>query len=158
MTHLSAFISGKCRVFASLLFVSLTTDSPPAQKPASVPGGSGAGLVANPSYSESFLTCAHCGHRCNPLIDEFAGSPAWDCPDCGFLNLLDSVPGGSGAGLVANPSVKALCCSSDWSAHDGTFLDGSSQILDFCDTLPATMTGDAWESAARHVLAMRGQS
>lgn len=47
-----------------------------------------------------------------------------------------SVPGGSGAGLVGNPS----------------------EILDFCDTLPPTMTGDAWESAAVHVLAMRGQS
>lgn len=41
-------------------------------------------------------------------------------------------------------------------------LDGSGAglvgILDFCDTLPATMTGDAWESAARHVLAMRQKS
>lgn len=44
-----------------------------------------------------------------------------------------SVPGGSGAGLAGNPS----------------------QILDFCDSLPVTMSGDAWESAALHILAMR---
>jgi len=47
-----------------------------------------------------------------------------------------SVTGVSGAGLAGNPPA----------------------ILDFCDSLPHTMSGDAWEAAAVHVLAMRGQS
>lgn len=43
-----------------------------------------------------------------------------------------SVPGGSGAGLAGNPS-----------------------LFDFADSLPVTMSGDAWEAAALYVLSLR---
>lgn len=110
--------------------------SPPAQKTVSELGGSGAGLVGNSIYH-----CVHCGAP--SLVDPLDDSPARDyCSEseCGSHYFggayVAPVLDGSGAGLVGNPS----------------------QILDFCDTLPATMTGDAWESAARHVLAMRSQA
>lgn len=74
--------------------------------------------------------------------------------------------GGSGAGLVGNPEFVAYCTENGFDLDSKLaqlwFRQGnratSSQIFDFCDTLPATMTGDAWEFAARHVLAMRSQA
>jgi len=83
--------------------------SPPAQKPASVPGGSGAGLVGDFVYD-----CVYCGAP--SLVDPSDQSPPRD-----------------------------YCTESDHGFYhdDGTYC------------APVTMSGDAWESAAHHVLALR---
>ena len=70
----------------------------------------------------------HCGNCDRDLSDCWSLAPISPPAQKPVSEL-----GGSGAGLVGNPS----------------------SIFDFCDTLPATMSGDAWESAALHVLAMR---
>lgn len=38
---------------------------------------------------------------------------------------------------------------------DGSGALSTGEILDFVESLPATMTGDAWESAANFILAQR---
>src|SRR3989339_214290 len=64
--------------------------------------------------------------------------------------------GGSGAGLVGNPEFVAYCI------ENGFDVDSKLVQLWFHQgnraTLQGTMSGDAWESAACHVLTMRGQA
>ena len=86
--------------------------SPPAQKPASVPGGSGAGLAGNLVYH-----CVYCG------------APS-------FVDPSDQSP------------PRDYCSESDHGAHH---FDGA-----YC--APVTLSGDAWESAGNHVLAIREKS
>lgn len=75
-------------------------------------------------------------------------SPLTGCKPSAHAQFLASLPSDLPDAFFSSPAQKPA-----------SVLDGSGSglvgIFDFCDTLPSTMSGDAWELAARHVLAMR---
>lgn len=124
--------------------------SPPAQKPVSELGGSGAGLAGNPdqaisaSRSEKPVSTEK-PKKATTSLAHLDSMTSLAFPDTGKTFASRLLP------AAALPSPVVDICGSCLRPES---IDYGHKVT---SCVPVTMSGDAWESAAHHVLAIRNQ-